>query len=228
MWWWSKIALLQREMYRLSEYHLIYTCEVSLLWSFGVRVCPTISEKPLYIYMHQFTYTHTVHAFKHTHTSLWKGKPPICSKVSAAFWKQLESPETSDLHVSWGNVLLTLIFPDAVPWYVGFLTSSMAGKGEHGDERSEWWNLWCNYIFLPIGSYRECSLSSSIWRVVRMQRYHDSLWDVVISLSVHRCLQLWSMAILETPNKNDFFCSFRWYQCFNFALLRLGKRIAGV
>lgn len=68
MWWWSKIALLQREMYRLSEYHLIYTCEVSLLWSFGVRVCPTISEKPLYIYMHQFTYTHTVHAFKHTHT----------------------------------------------------------------------------------------------------------------------------------------------------------------
>ena len=157
--------------------------------------------------MHQFTCT--VHAFKYTHTSLWNGKPPICLKVSGAFSKELESPETSDLHVmsrvSWGNVLLTLIFPDAVPWYVGFLTSSMAGKGEHGDERLEWRNFWCNYIFLPTGSCRECSLSSSIWRVVRMLRYHDSLWDVVISLSVHRCLQLWSMAILETPTKKDFF-----------------------
>ncbi len=59
----------------------------------------------------------------YTHTSLWKGKLRICLKVSAALSR-----------VSSGNVLLTLIFPDALPWYVGFLTSSMAGKGEQGDE----------------------------------------------------------------------------------------------
>lgn len=208
MWWWSKIMVLQREMYHLSEYHLIYKCEVSLLWSFGVRVCPTISEKPLYIYICINLHIHIRYMLlnTHTHTSLWNGKPPICLKVSGAFWKPLESPRdfwpacvlrqcASHSDIPRRSAVVCRILDQFHGWQ----------KGQHGDERLEWWNLWCNYIFLPIGSYTECSLSSSIWRVVRMLRYHDSLWDVVISWSVHRCLQLWSMAILETRNKKDFF-----------------------
>ena len=79
MWWWSKIALLQREMYRLSEYHLIYTCEVSLLWSFGV--CPTILENPytficinLHIHIrYMLLNTHTHIPMKREATDMFKG-----------------------------------------------------------------------------------------------------------------------------------------------------------
>ena len=76
--------------------------------------------------------THTHIPMKREATDMFKGLCCVLKtiEVTRDFWPA----STAVSRVSSGNVLLTLIFPDALPWYVGFLTSSMAGKGEQGDE----------------------------------------------------------------------------------------------